>query len=265
MSYVPNNNAIFIAAFSGAAAGMGVNRGVPLDSHALDYTVLMMIAGAWAQAFDTSWGANPNSTLDTEMAQSLSEEAWGQRTPGPQNVAKYLQPLNWKPQTDALVAQITAAESYFSGQGISPSPPSSAGALVLTRYVSAPGQAVDPAGGDIDLCVLSIPVVAGQVLDLSFDAWINGNGTNAQLEFKLQIDGGLINDNGQGQLLDEVVQFANVTIGEVSLYGGSYNRIARVIGLGTGTHVAVFTVNATGSGATPNVNNASIRAYVVSA
>lgn len=123
MSYVPNNDAIFVASYSGAMSGMGVNKGVPLDKNSVDYAVLAAIAGAWAQSFDTSWGANPNSTLDADMAQSLSEEAWGSRTPSPQSIALYLQPLNWKPQTDALVAQIAAAEAYFTAQGISPTPP----------------------------------------------------------------------------------------------------------------------------------------------
>lgn len=121
--YVPNNDAIFVAAYSGAMAGMGVNGGVPLDANSIDYAALATIAGAWAQAFDTSWGANPNSTLDAEMANSLSVEAWSARTPSPQNIVIYANPLNWIAQTNALVAQITAAETYFAAQGISPNPP----------------------------------------------------------------------------------------------------------------------------------------------
>jgi hypothetical protein len=123
--YVPNNDAIFIAAYSGAMAGMCINRGVPLDNAAIDYGVVAMIAGAWAQSFDTSWGANSNSPLDANLALTLSEQAWSQRTPGPQNIAAYVTASNWKAQTDALVAQITASETYFAGQGINPNPTNS--------------------------------------------------------------------------------------------------------------------------------------------
>ena len=115
--YVVNNDAIFIAAYSGALAGMNVN-GAPRPSVAASYDPFAAIAGAFAQAFDTAWGAAANTQLDADLATSMSQQYWSERQ------ALSTDPAKYGAIAAQIIAEITSAENYFTAQGISPNPPS---------------------------------------------------------------------------------------------------------------------------------------------
>jgi hypothetical protein len=118
VAYTPNNDAIFIAAFSGAVSGMTLT-GVPKSITPSDYDKVNAVAGAWAQAFDTAWGANPSTTLDDELAQSMCAVEWTGRAPATSS----LNPSFYTPTAAAIIAEMKSAENYFTAQGISPNPP----------------------------------------------------------------------------------------------------------------------------------------------
>lgn len=141
------------------------------------------------------------------------------------------------------------------------------GAVVSTAYATGEGGPLDPAGGNVTLATLVVNIVAGQNLDLEFDAWVNGSGDpGAQIQFLCEIDGTPIQDNGTvaTNILNETTQWVANTVAETQPFGGSYNRIARVTGLGTGAHTVAFIGNASSSPIEPNVNNIAIRAYITS-
>lgn len=120
MPYVPNNVNVFTAAYAGAIAGMGTSDRVPSDANAADYAGLALIAGAFAQAIDTSWGLRATTFLDVEALQVLAEAAWQDRAP--QATSFNILASSWAGLAASLVAMVVAGEAYFTSQGISPPP-----------------------------------------------------------------------------------------------------------------------------------------------
>lgn len=114
MSYTPLNVDVFKAAFAGAAAGIGTAGRAPTITLATDPAVvnLVALAGAWAQAFDTAWGANPADGLQLTLIRQLSNDRWEGNYPSS------LDPASYASQVAPLIAIVTAAETYFAGQGI---------------------------------------------------------------------------------------------------------------------------------------------------
>ena len=125
MAYTPNAPAIFIAAYAGALAGMGISN--PVTSNTLqlgartnpappNYTALAAAAGAWAIAFDTVWGdVRPVSDLDIDSTENASESLWHNRATPPPDSAN---PNSYIVEVNAVIAAITAAENYFITNGI---------------------------------------------------------------------------------------------------------------------------------------------------
>ena len=121
MPYTPQNVSIFVAAFTGALAGMGVSNRVPSDAVSSDYAGLASVAGAYAQSFDTAWGATVPSSFDTAAVRDCSLDVWQDRAP--QAVAPFLTPATYTAQCQALIAIIQAGETYLGANAISPSTP----------------------------------------------------------------------------------------------------------------------------------------------
>jgi len=135
--YVPNNLAIFTAAFAGALAGMGAANRVPTDSNPIDYTGQTNVAGAFAQELDTQWGAAPSNTLSVTAIEQLAETAWQDRFVN--DVPPFNLPSNYTSLCQALVAIAQAGGTYFTTEGITPAPSPSGGGVtsVITADIAA--------------------------------------------------------------------------------------------------------------------------------
>jgi hypothetical protein len=151
-SYTPFNASVYFAALAGAASGMGASGRQPFDPNPADVqsTVVANVAGAWAQAFDTAWGAVVPSDVALEMIETESEGVWEGRQPGA--FGPNVNPSNFTPLIDALIAIIDAAEAYAISQGIpltfSASLPAAPGTPAYNPTWYALSQIfVDPANG----------------------------------------------------------------------------------------------------------------------
>jgi len=119
MAYTSLNIQIFTAAYCGALAGMGLSDRQITDQSAASYAGLASVAGAYAQAVDTAWGAARSATLlDTEAIQSASQAFWQDRSPIPDSTNTL--PATHASAALAMIATITAAESYYAAQGLTP-------------------------------------------------------------------------------------------------------------------------------------------------
>lgn len=118
MAYVPSNVQIFTAAYSGCLAGMGVSDRVVKDTNAATYANLATVAGAFSKAVDTAWGVRATTLLDIESMQSICEAYWQNRSPLAS--ADNINPVTHAAAALAIIAIITAGESYFSEEGIAP-------------------------------------------------------------------------------------------------------------------------------------------------
>jgi hypothetical protein len=140
MSYTPNNLDVFTAAFSGAMAGMGEFNRNNTDSSPADYSDLASLAGAFAQQFDTRWGAVLPDGLQLDCIAAFSEGAWENRAPQiavkaprlTRLIHPYLIPATYDKLVLAIIAAIQAGENYYVDQGIPiPPPPETHGEDVL--------------------------------------------------------------------------------------------------------------------------------------
>ena len=121
MSYTPINGQVFNAAYCGALAGMGASDRVPTSATLNAYAGLVMVAGAYAQEFDTLWNnAAPASMLDIYSIQQLTESVWQMRAPIT-NV-KNITPSSYSGLCAALITMVLASEGYYAAQGITPPP-----------------------------------------------------------------------------------------------------------------------------------------------
>lgn len=120
MTYTPINQDMYLAAFSGALAGMGASNRVPNNTQAASYAGLAAIAGAFAESFDASWNdASTANVFETAAGKALSESTWQQRGPTTASVVT-LDPANYTNLTDSLCAIIRGAGDYLTMQGITP-------------------------------------------------------------------------------------------------------------------------------------------------
>jgi len=157
MTYAVQNVYIFQAAYAGALAGMSVQGRQPVDSNSADYLGRSQLAGAWAQALDTVWGASANE-LDVDNAETLSSAFWSERQPLP--FIPYLNPSFWLGEANTIAAMMAESEVYFASIGVTPAPiPGSGGGsggitgaiLDATSTAVVPGDSVTTAdvGGGV--------------------------------------------------------------------------------------------------------------------
>jgi hypothetical protein len=123
MPYTPINVAAFTSSFAGAIAGMAVSGWV-IDPTAADYNDATLIAGAFAQAFDTVWNnATQLNNLEIEAITSVVQQDFRGRGPGPFNNPRFQTPSNWTVTARACAAIILQSDIYFASQGINPGTP----------------------------------------------------------------------------------------------------------------------------------------------
>ncbi len=124
MSYVPNSVQVYTACFTGAMAGIGIDGRFLVDSTAADYATLAATARQWAIVFDTQWASALADGLQVEMMFQGSMGLFNGR-------GAVASPNLFLTNAKALIAAITAAETDFTGQSITP--PAWGGAGTVTN------------------------------------------------------------------------------------------------------------------------------------
>ncbi len=115
MSYTQLNADVFTAAFSGAAAGMGVSGRVITDGDQSRYSGLIQIADAFAQEFDTLWGGTAIGFLELEIIFLATEALWQDRAPIVSEVT--LAPDTWRTECEAIIALVQEGLDFYAANG----------------------------------------------------------------------------------------------------------------------------------------------------
>jgi len=158
MSYAPINIPAYVAAYSGAIAGMAVSGWIT-DPASADYQQVTAIAGAFAQEFDTVWNsATTLNNLENAAITQIVSEDFSKRGPGPLSSVQFATPSNWARAAAACAALVLQSDAYFAGQGINPGTPGAAG---LTSFNGRTAPAVIPALGDYPSTLISDASSAG--------------------------------------------------------------------------------------------------------
>ncbi len=127
MTYAPLNDEMFTAVYSAALGAMNASsRPYLAQDLAADFTALTQTAGAYAQRFDTVWGATA-TRLDIDLA-SFATEALFETIPPPTVEARLI-PATYAPMVASVRQMVLQARSYYTAQGITPPP---AGGVVPT-------------------------------------------------------------------------------------------------------------------------------------
>jgi hypothetical protein len=120
MALVVNNMQVFLAAYAGAAAGMGASNRVPTAQSGIAQVNVNIanVAGAYAIEFDALFAAAGIDVdcLSTNLITSLTIASWQER-----NAAAFpanIQPVFFASQVSALLGIIVAAENYATAQGL---------------------------------------------------------------------------------------------------------------------------------------------------
>jgi hypothetical protein len=116
---MPINTSAFICAQAGALAGMAVTGWVT-DPTEGDYQNVVLIATAFATAFDSVWDSTePLDLLEQQLITAVCQQQLSLRGPGPLANPVYQNPSNWLAAAQGCVALIQAKDAYDNGLGLS--------------------------------------------------------------------------------------------------------------------------------------------------
>lgn len=119
MAYTPLNAEIYTAAYSGALSGMAINGWITSASQS-NYSLVASIAGAFAEAFDQTWGSFITVDVATiNMVTKCCHSQLAKRSPGPGNYNQFLQRSNWTAAAAGIRALVSRARAFIVSEGIS--------------------------------------------------------------------------------------------------------------------------------------------------
>ncbi len=121
MPYVPINQRVFLAAYTGAMGGVAIGGGWIINDQPANYTNVCIIAGFYAEAVDQAWNNPlPISDIEYDKIQCSSEQLFVHRGAQPDLLATFQSQANWDLVAKALVALVDQADIYLGTQGIIP-------------------------------------------------------------------------------------------------------------------------------------------------
>src|SRR5271157_1600985 len=111
--YTPNNDAIYLAAFGGAIAGLGApNQPIQSVANAAE------AADAFAQAVDTVWGVGSYTNLERNSLREACETVWATRSTLAQPYT--YDPSAYQPLAQEIVALIRSGNAQVVAEGVNP-------------------------------------------------------------------------------------------------------------------------------------------------
>lgn len=132
MAYNPINVAAYVAAYSGAIAGMAVGGWISSDSQDT-YTSATEVAGAFAQQFDIVWNDTATlNNLESKAITSIVQNEFQNRQPSTDDSFKV--PATWNRPAIACAALVLQSDAYFASQGINPGSGNTIGPIQNTYY-----------------------------------------------------------------------------------------------------------------------------------
>ena len=121
MSYTPNNDSIYTAAYAGVLSGMGlfgVDTNGPANS---ELGGLAAVAGAFAEKVDTLYTDTPTD-LQIALVTSLCQYVWNGK---PISNAITTAPSSYLQRAEQVISLLSASTAFFGDRGVTPPSPAS--------------------------------------------------------------------------------------------------------------------------------------------
>lgn len=171
MAYTPVNLNVYTAAYAGAIAGIGIPSGAfIINPNQSSYVPVTVVATAFAQAFDTAWGATPEANLyDIEAIAEACCNTFVKGSGAPMTGDVTTQD-NWTIVATAIVALIKAGDGAATTGGITfPPVGSGGGGPVPQQYWVAPWGSDTTGTGSIFLPFHTIAHTQSIITDAAAD------------------------------------------------------------------------------------------------
>lgn len=254
MSYTPNNNNVYLQAFTGAVAGLlGESTSLNTSGRITGANAATMkVAGAWAQEFDTLWAVatDPDQYEYGEIL-AFSEQLFAVYNPQPDTgtagVGSSTNPATYAGMAQGLLNVLTDGETYLAGQGIVPGLISGNNEMdVLDATIAAPG-----AGPASYIFVAAIATVKETgVFDVSWAYPWNGGSTADSVTLAIIAEGWSAANWAGITTTGKIVLTGATAIGNVGSGAGGAINAGSAPGLYTAT-TGGTTITATVTGASP--------------
>jgi hypothetical protein len=143
MAYTPLNVCVYLKAFAGCLAGLGAAGTYLTDPNEGDYTWAARMADAYAQQFDTTWGAVTPTNFEEDAIFGASASVWQTHSMLESHVAFI--PNSYTGLCNGAIALVQEGNAQVVIEGVSPSGCSAAGgALGGAQFFGNSGVAGNP-------------------------------------------------------------------------------------------------------------------------
>jgi hypothetical protein len=146
--YTPINANVYLEAYAGCLAGLGAAGKYLSDPIGSSYSGETLMAAAYAQQFDTTWGATTPTGLELATICETSEAVWEQRSP--LEISFRFLPQAYASLVNGVIALCRQGNAQVMSDGIDPNAIGGGGGASLvanTRYVAATGSDATGTGG----------------------------------------------------------------------------------------------------------------------
>jgi hypothetical protein len=116
--YAPNNICVYLKAYTGCLSGLGADGKQLLDPTISDETNYALMADAYAQQFDTTWGGASVTGYEEDAIEENSEAIWAGRSPLENSIASI--PANYSGLVNGVIALVKAGLNQLTAEGINP-------------------------------------------------------------------------------------------------------------------------------------------------
>ena len=264
MSYTPNNLNVYIAAFTGAVAGLlGESNSQNTNARVTGYYASSMrVAGAWAQEVDTLWAVSTDpDQFEYSEINDFSEQLFSIAEPQPDTgttgAGSSTNPATYAPTAQALLNVLTDGETYLAGQGITPGLIAGNNEMdVLDATIAAPG-----AGPASYIFVAAIATVKETgVFDVTWAYPWNSGSNGDSVTLALIAEGWSAANWAPIVATGKIVLTAATAIGNVSSGAGPAVNAGSAPGFYTATGGGT-TITATVTGASPTSTTITTAAF----
>lgn len=247
--YIPINDCVYAKAFEGCFAGLSAPK--YLDPVAGNNSAYAQMADAYAQEFDTVWGAPAPTNVEEDLILSCSTAAW--QTRGPLESAIAFTPGSYNGIVLGVIAQVQEGNAQVVAEGIDPNG-CSGGPAPTPTPIQTTANFNMPAPGALPGVVVAVnntaPLTVGDWVYLVGAGWMQVTVIGSLTSITLENLPGVIGNVATGTVVPSGTKVTPSGPGDARVQGLFDVRAfgATPTDLGPGVQAALFALQANNGG-----------------